>query len=769
MTNLKPEERAREWIDRKLEDAGWKVINRDEYAPGMTAVAVREAAMRGGLEADYLLLINGKAAAVLEAKREEISLSNPHLIAQAENYTKQVKPWYPTWVLPLPFVYLSNGKEIAFKDCLKPNAKYEIITKFPRPWDLVRRLQLGEFDGLPYLSPKGLRKCQYEAVNNLEASFKEGKRRAVMVLATGSGKTFTACMMAYRMLSFTPMKHVLFLVDRNNLGTAAATELKTFKLTESGKPLSEIFWVEQLTNRPIDPRTRIVVSTIQRLYSLLTGNTDSYSEEDEDTGMGHHEGDVVELPANPTLPPDFFDLIIIDECHQESMEAYADYAVRLFQSGIFTNIKLIKQIIRAKTMELGYSVKDKYKSMYWDIRNWKYSDLITYDIQYFMRVKLITAEHMKPEEVVPVIMFLFPDADEFINNVGKTEQLIIDRTCPVCDRNYCTTKYAEKIGYRCPNCELKIPLQDRFRQYINNLDKEYIPQEDMTSMNKPVKMFHEKCGEIISIKPRAFLFEGVRCMCEHVLTEKEVIKKINSYDYFNFMSYDNDNDSVRIYCEVCHHFFKCNYHKFLKSPRCKVCNTRRMTAEIFEERVYNTVGDEYTIIKSFVDQKTKVVIRHELCGNIQEYKPSHFLDGQRCKYCGKESKSWEDSLKLLAEYKKETGNTNVPKRDEYKGESLGRWVQSQRTRFRDGKLTERQIQRLKDVGFEFDPLEAEWLRKYALYEEYVNETGKTDISKRTDFKGEHLGVWINTQLKNYREGKLSDKRIEFLKKTGLIE
>ena len=206
MTNLKPEERAREWIDRKLEEVGWKVINRDEYAPGMTAVAVREVAMCGGLEADYLLLINGKAAAVLEAKREEISLSNPHLIAQAENYTKQVKPWYPTWLLPLPFVYLSNGREIAFKDCRKPDAKYEIITKFPRPWDLVRHLHLGEFDGLPYLSPKGLRKCQYEALNNLEASFKEGKRRAVMVLATGSGKTFTACMMTYRMLSFTPMK-----------------------------------------------------------------------------------------------------------------------------------------------------------------------------------------------------------------------------------------------------------------------------------------------------------------------------------------------------------------------------------------------------------------------------------------------------------------------------------------------------------------------------------------------------------------------------------
>lgn len=322
MTGLKPEERAREWIDRKLADAGWQVINRDEYAPGMTAVAVREAAMRGGLEADYLLLINGKAAAVLEAKREEVALDNPHLIAQAENYTKQVQPWYPTWTLPLPFVYLSNGKEIAFKDCRKTDEKYEIVQKFMRPWDLVRHLNLGEFDGLPYLSPEGLRACQFEALTNLEKSFKEGRRRAVMVLATGSGKTFTACMMTYRMLAYTPMKRVLFLVDRNNLGTAAATALQTFKLTESGKPLSEIFWVEQLSNRPIESRTRVVVSTIQRLYSQLTGNMDAYSEEDEDAELGHREGTEVELPEKPELPSDFFDLIIIDECHRS---IYSDW------------------------------------------------------------------------------------------------------------------------------------------------------------------------------------------------------------------------------------------------------------------------------------------------------------------------------------------------------------------------------------------------------------------------------------------------------------
>ena len=322
MPELKPEEKARQWIDRKLEDAGWHVINRDEYEPGMPAVAIREVVMKGSLEADYVLLINGKAAAVLEAKREEISLDNPHLIAQAENYTKQVQPWYPTWELPLPFVYLSNGKEIAFKDCRQSDAKYVLVQKFMRPWDLVRQLNLGEFDGLPYLSPKGLRACQFEALTNLERSFKEGKRRAVMVLATGSGKTFTACMMTYRMLAYTPMKRVLFLVDRNNLGTAAATALQTFKLTESGKPLSEIFWVEQLTHRPIESRTRVVVSTIQRLYSQMSGNMDAYTEEDEDGNLGHQEGTEVDLPENPALPSDFFDLIIIDECHRS---IYSDW------------------------------------------------------------------------------------------------------------------------------------------------------------------------------------------------------------------------------------------------------------------------------------------------------------------------------------------------------------------------------------------------------------------------------------------------------------
>lgn len=332
MADLQPEERARQWIDRKLKDAGWEVINRNDFAPSMNAVAIRETLMSGGLEADYVLFLNGKAAAVIEAKREEISLDNPQLIAQAENYTTKALESMPRWEDTIPFVFLSNGKEIAFKDCRKTDAKYEKLNSFKRPWDIARYLRLNEFAGLPYLSRTDLRACQYEAITNLETSFKNGQRRALMVLATGSGKTFTACMMIYRMLAFTPMRRVLFLVDRTNLGNDAATALKTFKLTENKNAMAQIFGIEQLNSKLINElskekhttRSLVAISTIQRLYAALSGKDDTSTEKDEDTPFYQTEDAIfygtpertVELPERPCLPPEFFDLIIIDECHR---------------------------------------------------------------------------------------------------------------------------------------------------------------------------------------------------------------------------------------------------------------------------------------------------------------------------------------------------------------------------------------------------------------------------------------------------------------------
>ena len=168
------------------------------------------------------------------------------------------------------------------------------------------------FAGLPTLNPKGLRACQYNAITGLEKSFRNGQNRALMVLATGAGKTYTACLASYRMLAYTKIRRVLFLVDRNNLGKQAEGEFGTFRLTENGDAFNTIYSVNRLKSAKIPSDSNVVISTIQRLFSLLKGEDITDTEEDDNNNTVEE----VSLPETPNLPHDFFDLIIIDECHR---------------------------------------------------------------------------------------------------------------------------------------------------------------------------------------------------------------------------------------------------------------------------------------------------------------------------------------------------------------------------------------------------------------------------------------------------------------------
>ncbi len=310
---MTPEEKARIKIDQWFVDSGWKVVDRSEYEPTITAVAIREGLLKNNLEADYFLFINGKAVGVLEAKREEIDISSEVVSEQTIRYAENVPSYYQVWENPLPLLYKSNGKEIKFLDYRNHNNKWETINHIHTPKEIVRILGIDDpFAGLPVLKPKGLRKCQYEAITELEKCFRTGQKRALMVLATGAGKTYTACLAAYRMLSYTPMHRILFLVDRNNLGKQAEGEFGTFRLTETGDAFNNIYSVNRLRSAEIPTDSNVVICTIQRLFSLLKGEeiTDS-DNDDEDNSNGE-----VLLPDNLTLPHDFFDLIIIDECHR---------------------------------------------------------------------------------------------------------------------------------------------------------------------------------------------------------------------------------------------------------------------------------------------------------------------------------------------------------------------------------------------------------------------------------------------------------------------
>ena len=327
-----PEEKARIKIDKQLTDAGWDIVARDEYIP-FNASAVKEALMQGNKESDYLLFVDDKAIAVVEAKAEDSSLGD--IVAQqAEWYSKNPQGWVGLWFPnQIPFVYLANGNKIHFKNMLESDSEYVELSEMHSPKKILQMLcKKSEYGALPRIEKKGLRDCQYDAEVKLEASLKAGRKKALAILATGSGKTYLACLASYRLLNYTPTKRVLFLVDRNNLARQTETEFSLFDRTEKQKPMNELYQINRLT-KPEDIRGDIIISTIQKLFAVLTGQTiteDDEDKEDEKLGLKDvikNEPDIV-LGEDLKLPPDYFQFIIVDECHRSiygKWKAVLDY------------------------------------------------------------------------------------------------------------------------------------------------------------------------------------------------------------------------------------------------------------------------------------------------------------------------------------------------------------------------------------------------------------------------------------------------------------
>ena len=342
LDSLLPEQKARVKIDQMLKDSGWTVVPRDDFTPdAVNAQAVEENLMKGNLEADYILYLDGKAIAVLEAKREENKLGL-EVAEQAQNYGNILPDWVQAWKTPLPFIFLCNGDLLLFKDMREAKPSYKVIKKMFTPKEIVNlagddiKSQFAKLPALPPVGPKGLRECQFEAITNLEISFKQGLKKALIVLATGAGKTFTACTAAYRLLNYMGAKRVLFLVDRNNLGKQAEGEFGTYKLTETGNAFSDEYIVHRLRSVEKIGNASVVISTIQRLFAALTGQ--EVDEPDDDEEMEHDEdtpGKQVQLTGNVLLTSDFFDVIIIDECHRS---IYGDWQQVLTY---FNNAKII--------------------------------------------------------------------------------------------------------------------------------------------------------------------------------------------------------------------------------------------------------------------------------------------------------------------------------------------------------------------------------------------------------------------------------------------
>lgn len=329
----RPEEKARTKIDEVLRTTGWVVQGRDEVNVRATrGVAVREFPLRRGHGfADYLLYVDGRAAGVVEAKKEGETLTGVEI--QAEKYSAGLPDQIPALVRPLPFLYQSTGVETRFTNRLDPDPRSRQVFHFHRPETLARWLAAdpipGDDPGRPStfrgrvcvrqpLEGYDLWPAQRRAVENLEISLGEDRPRALIQMATGSGKTFTAVTAAYRLIRNADARRVLFLVDRGNLGRQALKEFQQYTVPEDGRKFIELYNVQHLNSNRVDPVARVVITTIQRLYSMLQGRElDPALEEGSqyDTASGLVR-EPVPVAYNPTIPVEFFDVVFVDECHR---------------------------------------------------------------------------------------------------------------------------------------------------------------------------------------------------------------------------------------------------------------------------------------------------------------------------------------------------------------------------------------------------------------------------------------------------------------------
>lgn len=335
---MTPEAKARQIIDRKLMQAGWVLQDMAQLDLGVArGIAIREYPTDSG-PADYVLHVDRQAVGVIEAKRDESGESISTVEEQTLRYATSALKWRKDHK-PLRFLFEATGQIIRFTDTADPVPRSREIFHFFRPETLADwqaelqsdtaspsagggakaganlRRKLAEC--MPALPTRSLRDCQVSAVTGLEASLAKNKPRALVHMATGAGKTFTAISSIYRLLKYAGAKRILFLVDTRNLGKQAHQEFMAFTPPDDGRKFTELYNVQRLASPHIDTKAQVCISTIQRMYSILSG--ESIDESAEDISLA----EVRQMPSqekwvryNEAVPIETFDFIVIDECHR---------------------------------------------------------------------------------------------------------------------------------------------------------------------------------------------------------------------------------------------------------------------------------------------------------------------------------------------------------------------------------------------------------------------------------------------------------------------
>ena len=255
------------------------------FTAGRVIVRGNMSARKKGEKADYILYYNSsKPIAVVEAKKNTLSVGAG--MQQAMNYAK---------ILDIPFAYSTNGKAFLEHDFLTGKEQEISMDEFPSPEELWNRYKIGKNLTLdeekiinePYYYAPGTNKPRYYqriAINRTCEAIARNQKRILLVMATGTGKTFTAFQIIHRIRKAGLKKKILYLADRNMLIDQT--------MSQDFQPFSNI--MTKVENRKMDSSYEIYMA----LYQQLT------------------DGQGTDIFKN--FQRDFFDLIIVDECHRGS-------------------------------------------------------------------------------------------------------------------------------------------------------------------------------------------------------------------------------------------------------------------------------------------------------------------------------------------------------------------------------------------------------------------------------------------------------------------
>ncbi len=398
---MTPEAKARQDIDALLAAAGWQVCDLAHANIHATVgVAIREFPLNSGFGfADYLLYVNGKACGVIEAKKQGATLSGVEL--QSGRYAQGLPSALPAWRRPLPFVWESTGVETHFTNGLDPQPRARAVFAFFRPELLVQWLSylpetvdshgvqeapstfLSRVRQMPELPTQwgsgganyALWPAQISAITNLEKSLAANKPKALIQMATGSGKTFTAIGFIYRLIKYGGARRVLFLLDRGNLARQTKKEFDAYASPYNNYKFGEEYIVQHLQSNQIDTSARVVICTIQRMFSMLKGR--DLPEEADEESTERIEGlfkDPEPIGYNPAIPIETFDIVVTDEAHRsiynlwrQVLEYFDAYLIGLTatpnkQTFGFFNQNLVMEYGHAQAVADGVNVNyDVYR------------------------------------------------------------------------------------------------------------------------------------------------------------------------------------------------------------------------------------------------------------------------------------------------------------------------------------------------------------------------------------------------------------------------